>query len=126
MVSISAPSTMSSASALERKKRVRWCRLAPIALKKMKRAHARGLRRAQQPVGAQGVDLLEPHRGLVTDRRGEVDHGVGAAHRVAQAARVGEVGERELHPDAVGPEPLRLTNQAANLVALGQELSEQR
>ncbi len=37
MVSISAASTMSSASAFERKKRVRWCRLAPIALKKTKR-----------------------------------------------------------------------------------------
>ena len=51
-----------------------------------------------------------------------MDHRVGAAHRVAQPARVAEVGERELDPDPVRPEPLRIADQAAHLVALGEQL----
>ena len=84
------------------------------------------LGRPQQPVGAERGHLLDPPRRLVADRRRQVDHGVGAADRVAQAPRVAEVGERELHADPLGPEPPRIADQAADLVARVEQHRQQR
>ena len=58
---------------------------------------------AQQTQGPESVHLLDAARRLIADRRGEVDHGVGAAERVAKRVRVAEIAERELDPNPCGP-----------------------
>ena len=113
--------TRSSASAFERKKRVRWKLVAPRALKKTKRSHARALGRREQAMGAECGDLLDAPRRLIAHGGREMDHGVDAADRMAQAPRIAEVGERELHAHALGPEATWIADQAADLVALVEQ-----
>ncbi len=118
--------TRSSASALERKNRVRWKLVAPRALKKTNRSNPGLLGRRDQAMGAERGDLLDPPRRLVAHRGGEVDDGVDAANGVAQAARVAEVGERELDPHPLGTEAPRVADQAADLVSFLEQHRQQR
>ncbi len=126
VVSIVEPATRSSASAFARKKRVRWKLVAPSALKKTNRLDARLLGRAQQPVRAERGHLLDAARRLIANRGGQVDHRVGAADGVAEAARIAEIGERELHANPLRTESARIANQAADLVARVEQPGQQR
>ena len=116
MVSSGASRTAFSASALARKKRVRWNWVAPIALKNEEALHPGPLGRAQQPHRRQPVQLLDRPARLVADRCGEVDHGVHAAHRVSHREWVGQVPERDPDVDAVGAESPRLAHQRPYVV----------
>ena len=65
-------------------------------------------------------------RGLVAHRAGEVDDGADAAQRVAEGGRIGEVAERDLHPDPLGPEPARVAHEAAHRLAARGQAAQQR
>ena len=52
--------------------------------------------------------------------------GPHAAQRVAKRRRVGEVAERDLHAHAVGPEPPRVADEAADGLAGGGQAAQQR
>ncbi len=118
--------TACSARAFDRKKRVRWKLVAPIAEKKTKRSDPGALGGAQQAGGAEAVHLLEPARRLVADRRAEVDDGLDPAHRVPEAVRVAEVGERDLYVDPLGAEPARIAHERANGVPALEQLGDER
>ena len=91
-----------SASALARKKRVRWNSRRSQRREEDEALDPGPLGRPQQARGRQAVQLLDPGVGLVADRRREVDHGVGAAQRLALQMAVAEarqVAERDLDLD---------------------------
>jgi hypothetical protein len=67
--------------------------------------------------------------GLVADRRGEVDHGVGAAQGLALKVAIAEsreVAERDLDVDSMTPEPPRVPRQGADVVAGAQQKGQKR
>ena len=128
MVCSGEEATARSASHLARKKRVRWAAAASSALKKRKRSHAAALGRAQQPHRRQPVQLLDPLRRLVADRRRQVDDGVDAAQRLAHQVGIrhlAEVAEGDLHVDPALAEPPRLAHQAAHVLAALQQQRQQ-
>ncbi len=89
-------------------------------------AHAAALGGAQQAHRCQPVQLLDPVRGLVADRRRQVDDGVDAAQRLTHQVGVGhlaEVAERDLHVDPPWSQPPWLAHEAAHVLAL---LEQQR
>jgi hypothetical protein len=43
-----------------------------------------------------------------------VDHGVGAAQRVAKRVRIAEVAERKLHPNPVRPQPAGVADEGSD------------
>ena len=87
--------------------------------------HAGALGRLDQPPGGDAGQLLDRAVGLVADHRGQVDDGVDAAQRVAERQVVAEIAERDLDPDALGPQPPRIADQAANRRAGGDQAAQQ-
>ena len=55
-----------------------------------------------------------------------MNDGVDAAERVAEREVVGEVAEGDLNPDSLGPEPPRVTDEAADRHAGSDEPPQQR
>ena len=106
--------TALSATALARIRRPRLRVDAPSVEKKTKRCTpARSAACTSRQV-ATPDELLDGAVGLVADDRGQVHDGVHVAQRVAEGEVVAEVAERDLHPDAVGPQPARIADQAAH------------
>ena len=107
---------------------MRWAAEALRALKKTKRSYPAALGGAQQPYRRQPVQLLDPVRRLVADRRRQVDHGVDPAQRLPHQVGVrhlAEVAERDLHVDPALAEPPRLADQAAHVLAALQQQRQQ-
>ena len=70
----------------------------------------------------------QPPRRLVADRRRQVDDGVDAAQALAHRVRVGEIAEvpeRDLHVDPPRPQPARVPDQAADVLAALQQQRQQ-
>ncbi len=118
--------TACSASAFERKKRVRWKLVAPIAEKKTKRSTpARSAARSRRTV---------PSPFTSSSRRGGWSRivaprwidGLDPAHRVPEPVRVAEVGEGDLDVDPLRPEPARIADERANRVPPLEELGDER
>ena len=63
--------------------------------------------------------------GAVAQGGGEVDHGLDAAHRVAERAGVGEIAERDLNADPLLAEAARISDQAADGRAAGRQPPQQ-
>ena len=83
---------------------------------------------AQQAHRGQPVQLLDPVRRLVADRRRQVDHPVDPAQRLAHEIGVrhlAEVAERDLHVDPVGTEAARLADEAAHVLATLEQHRQQ-
>ena len=81
---------------------------------------------AQQAQRAEPIHFLDPARRLIADRRGEVDHRVGAAQRMAKRVRVAEIAERELDPNPVRPEQARIAHEGAHGLSRLDQGGEQR
>ena len=62
---------------------------------------------------------------LVAVRGGEVDDGARPAQRLAVGARIGQVADRDLDPDALGPQAARIADQAAHRLAARGEAPQQ-
>ena len=118
----SLAATAAAALALLRMNRAPDWAVAPMAEKKTKRdAPARSAARTRRTVASPLSASSEPG-GLVADRRAQVDHRVHPAEGVAEAARIGQVAQRQLHPHPVRSEPARIAHQAAHRLgpAVGQ------
>ena len=90
--------------------------------------HPAALRRAQEPDRRQRVQLLDPVRRLVPDRRRQVDDRVDVTKRLAHEVGVGhlaEVAESDLHVDPALAEPPRLAHQAAHVYAALEQQRQQ-
>src|SRR5205823_2351868 len=74
--------------------------------------HARALGGVQQAQRGDPVQLLDRGARLVPDRRGQVHDRVHAPQRVAKRARLRQVAEGDLDPDALGPEAPRIAHEA--------------
>jgi hypothetical protein len=62
--------------------------------------------------------------GLVADRRGQVDHGVGAAERLAlkvAIAQPGQVAQGDLHVHAVAAQAPRVAHEGADVMSGAQQ-----
>src|ERR1700753_2248931 len=105
-----------SATHLARKKRVRWAAPASRALKKTKRRTPARSAACSRRTGARPLSSSGRGRGLVADRRRQVDDGVDAAQGLAHGVGIGEVAEiaeRDLHVDPSRAELARVGAQAA-------------
>jgi hypothetical protein len=81
--------------------------------------HAAALGRAQQPQRGHRVQLLDRGARLVADGRGQVHHGFDPPQGVPERGRIGQVAERDLHPNPVRAEPPRIPHQAAHSLSVG-------
>jgi hypothetical protein len=90
--------------------------------------HPGPLGRLQQSHRRQAVQLLDPPRRLVANRRRQVDDGVDAAEALAHRMRIGELAEvpqRDLHVDPPRPQAARVADQAAHVLAALEEQRQQ-
>ena len=125
VVSSGEERTRSSASAFERKKRVRWKLVAPRALKKTNRR--------TPACSAAASRRWVPSAVISSTFRGGWSRIAAARWMTVSTPRtafrsprgIAEVGERELDADALGPEPPRIADEAADLVALVQQHRQQ-
>jgi hypothetical protein len=86
---------------------------------------ARALGGLDHPPRRDRVEFLDRAVRLVADRRGEVDDGPDAAQGVAERRRIGQVAQRDLHADALGPQPARVAHEAAHGLPRGGQTAQE-
>ena len=112
VVSSAESITARSASAFERKKRVRELGVAPIAPKNRNRSTpAASAWRSRRAVARPFNSSMLP-AGWSRMRGRQMDDRPHAPHRLAQRDRVRQVPERDLHPDAVRAQAAGIAHQA--------------
>ena len=85
--------------------------MAPSGAIHTKCLRADALGGAQEPPGGQPVELLDGRARLVAGAAGQVHDRLDAAQCVAPARGIGQIADRQLHPDPFRPEPPGVTDQ---------------